>query len=282
VTVVEETHARAADRAQPRQLIVTLFGLYAREHGGWLSVAALVRLLAALDIDEPAVRSSVSRLKRRGLLEPRRVGGAAGYALSGDAIDLYADGDVRIFGRRRATAADGWVLVAFSVPEAERDRRHALRARLGALGFGTVAPGVWVAPGHLADEVAEVLRRAGLDGYVQLFRGEHLAFGDLRGKVATWWDLDTLHAMHTEFLHRHGPLRQRWSGAAPTDPATAFADHVRVLTDWRRLAYADPGLPLELLPPDRAEARAAELFAELQERLAVPAREHAEAVIAGE
>src|SRR5882757_4373229 len=54
---------------QPRALIVTIYGLYAREVGGWLSVAALIRLMADLGIDEPAVRSSISRLKRRGILE---------------------------------------------------------------------------------------------------------------------------------------------------------------------------------------------------------------------
>lgn len=268
-------------RVQPRPLIVTLYGLYARDNGGWLSVAVLVRLLAALGIEEAAVRSSVSRLKRKGLLEPRRVGGAAGYALSGDALDVYAEGDLRIFDRRRATAADGWVLVAFSVPESERDRRHALRTRLAALGFGTVAPGVWVAPGHLAGPATDALRRAGLDGYAQLFRGEHLAFGDLRAQVASWWDLDALHALHTEFVARHEPVRARWAARAGTPPAEAFPDWIRLLTDWRRLAYADPGLPLDLLPGDRAEVVAADVFAELRERLAAPARAFAADVLAG-
>ena len=81
------------------------------------------------------------------------------------------DGDARIFGRRRAEESDGWLLVVFSVPESERDKRHQLRSQLTRLGFGTVAPGVWVAPGHLADEAAEVLARRGLAGYVDLFRG---------------------------------------------------------------------------------------------------------------
>lgn len=277
MTAVEEP----APRLQPRPLIVTLYGLYARERGGWLSVSALVRLLAALGIEEPAVRSSVSRLKRRGLLEPRRVGGAAGYALSGDALDVYAEGDSRIFDRRRAGAADGWVLVVFSVPEAERDRRHALRTRLAALGFGTVAPGVWVAPGHLAGPAADALARTGLAGYAQLFRGQHLAFGDLDAQVAAWWDLDALHALHTGFVARHGPVRARWAARPEVPPADAFPDWVRLLTDWRRLAYADPGLPLELLPGDRAEAVAAEVFGALRERLAGPARSFAEDVLAG-
>jgi phenylacetic acid degradation operon negative regulatory protein len=266
VTAVEEATGQAG-ALQPRQLIVTLYGLYAREHGSWLSVAAVVRLMAALGVEEPAVRSSISRLKRRGLLDPRRVDGVAGYALTEVAQQILSDGDTRIFGRRRGEAADGWLLVVFSVPESERDRRHQLRSQLTRLGFGTVAPGVWVAPGHLAEEAAEVLDRRGLAGYVELFRGTHL--GEVR--VDRWWDLDQLHDRYAEFLDRQEPVRAR----IPGDPEQAFADYVRLLTDWRRLPYADPGLPLDLLPADWNGARAADLFAEVSSRLAGPAREHA-------
>ena len=64
--------------AQPRAVIVTIYGLYARETDGWFSIAALIKLLAELGVEEPGVRSAISRLKLRGLLESRRVGGAAG------------------------------------------------------------------------------------------------------------------------------------------------------------------------------------------------------------
>lgn len=280
MTAVEETTG-PADVRQPRQLIVTIYGLYARGDDGRLSIAALVRLLAGLGVDEPAVRSSISRLKRRGLLDPVRCGGAAGYALSTAARQILADGDARIFGRRRATPADGWLLVVFSVPESEREKRHTLRTRLAELGFGTVAPGVWVAPGHLADETTAVLRRLGLEAYVALFRGEHLAFGDPAACVRSWWDLDGLRDLYAEFLDRHGPVRARWSRRRAPDPPGAFADYVRLVTDWRRLPYADPGLPLELLPAHWNGVRAAELFTALSARLAAEADAHAAAVRAG-
>jgi phenylacetic acid degradation operon negative regulatory protein len=282
VTAVEEATGPAPGATgalQPRQLIVSLYGLYAREHGSWLSVAAVVRLMAALGVDEPAVRSSISRLKRRGLLDGRRVDGIAGYALTEVAQEILADGDARIFGRRRAEESDGWLLAVFSVPESERDKRHQLRSQLTRLGFGTVAPGVWVAPGHLAEEAGDLLERRGLAGYVELFRGVHL--GTARDQVARWWDLDSLQARYAEFLDRQGPVRARVVGTP--DPVVeherAFADYVRLLTDWRRLPYADPGLPLALLPADWNGARAAELFAELSARLSGPAREHADALI---
>ena len=97
--------------------------------------------------------------------------------------------------------------------------------------------------------------------------------------MARWWDLDQLHARYAEFLDRQEPVRGRVPGAV--DPEQAFADYVRLLTDWRRLPYADPGLPLALLPADWNGARAADLFVEISARLAEPAHDHARRLIDG-
>jgi phenylacetic acid degradation operon negative regulatory protein len=266
--------------AQPRQLIVTVYGLYSRAEGGWMSVAALIGLLTDLGVDEPAVRSSISRLKRRGILRASRRGGAAGYALSDEALAILREGDRRIFRRERAAVGDGWLLAVFSVPEAERHKRHVLRSQLAQLGFGTAAPGVWIAPAHLHDATAGMLRRLGLDTYADLFRADHIAFGDLAGKVRQWWDLDQLERLYGQFLDTHGPLLRRWR-SHPADEREAFAGYVRVLTDWRQLPYLDPGLPVELLPGNWIGVRAAELFFALQARLEEPARAHVLRVISG-
>jgi phenylacetic acid degradation operon negative regulatory protein len=270
VTVVPETDDTgvAPRAAQPRHLIVTVYGLYARSDGGWLSVATLIGLLSALGVDEPAVRSSISRLKRRGILVAQRHGGAAGYELSDDALAILREGDERIFRRERATLADGWMLAVFSVPETERHKRHILRSRLTRLGFGTAAPGVWIAPAHLHDATADMLRRLALDSYADLFRGDHLAFGDLAAKVRGWWDLDELERHYREFLDAHTP----GTGDEAATGREAFAAYVRVLTDWRRLPYLDPGLPEELLPDGWIGIRAAEVFFTLKARLEEPAR----------
>ena len=270
---------------------MTIYGLYARDAGGWLSVASLIRLMAGLGVDEPSVRSSVSRLKQRGLVEPRRRDGAAGYALTGRGQDILAEGDRRIFERPRATAADGWLLAAFSVPESQRGRRHTLRSRLAWLGFGTVSAGVWIAPAHLAAETAEVLRRYRLEGYVDLFRAEYLAFGEPREQVRRWWDLDRLEQLYQAFLHSAaaaaGPAvaaRQAGQGSAggpgaAGDSQSAFAAYVRVLTAWRRLPFLDPGLPPEYLPADWSGLRAADTFGALRASLSGHAWAHVRAVV---
>lgn len=253
----------------PRALIVTVYGLYARDAGGFLPVAALIRLLDELGVDEPAVRSAISRLKRRGLLESRRSGGVAGYALSEQGREVLREGDERIFQPPDVRTSDGWLLAVFSVPETERQKRHALRSRLAWLGFGTAAPGVWIAPAHRYEATAAALRRLGLDPYVTLFRADHLAFSDLGTAIGTWWDLAELRRQYADFVTGYRPVLDRWR-ETPTGgrEAAAFADWVRALTVWRRLPYLDPGLPADLLPADWPGGRAADLFAALRGRLA--------------
>jgi phenylacetic acid degradation operon negative regulatory protein len=282
VTAATEPNGTGADAtarsARPRHLIITVYGLYARHDGGWLSVATLIRLLADLGIDEPAVRSAISRLKRRGILQSRRNGGSAGYQLSSGALAILREGDARIFRRRRATPADGWVLAVFSVPESERHRRHVLRSELTKLGFGMVAPGVWIVPAHAQDSTAETLRRLELDAYADLFRADHLAFGDPAAKIRQWWDLDELERHYESFIRAHEPALRAFE-AVPPGEQEAFAGYVRVLTDWRRLPYLDPGLPAELLPQRWIGIRAAELFFALQGLLEEPARAYVKSAI---
>ncbi|MEV5004918.1 PaaX family transcriptional regulator C-terminal domain-containing protein [Streptomyces sp. NPDC093064] len=251
----------------PRSLIVTLYGAYGRFAPGPVPVAELIRLLAAVGVDAPSVRSSVSRLKRRGLLLPARTAqGAAGYQLSAEARQLLDDGDRRIY----ATAQPGdeeWVLAVFSVPESERNKRHVLRSRLAGLGFGTAAPGVWIAPARLYEETRHTLRRLDLDPYVDFFRGEHLGFTPTAEAVGRWWDLAAIAAQHEAFLDRHARVLRAWEKRTDTPPEEAYRDYLLALDSWRHLPYADPGLPARLLPADWPGARSAAVFQGLHERL---------------
>ncbi|MFI5797453.1 PaaX family transcriptional regulator C-terminal domain-containing protein [Streptomyces sp. NPDC051677] len=256
-----------SDQPAPRSLIVTLYGAYGRFAPGPVPVAELIRLLAAVGVDAPSVRSSVSRLKRRGLLLPARTAqGAAGYELSDEARQLLDDGDRRIYATA-PHADEGWVLAVFSVPESERQKRHVLRSRLAGLGFGTAAPGVWIAPARLHDETRHTLRRLRLDPYVDLFRGKHLGFAPTVDAVARWWDLAAIAKEHETFLDRHARVLEAWQQRPDTPPQEAYRDYLLALDSWRHLPYTDPGLPARLLPQGWPGTRSAAVFQALHERL---------------
>jgi phenylacetic acid degradation operon negative regulatory protein len=256
-----------SDQPAPRSLIVTLYGAYGRFAPGPVPVAELIRLLAAVGVDAPSVRSSVSRLKRRGLLLPARTEqGAAGYELSAEARQLMEDGDRRIYATEPPEDED-WVLAVFSVPESERQKRHVLRSRLAGLGFGTAAPGVWIAPARLYEETRNTLRRLRLDPYVDFFRGEHLGFVPTVEAVGRWWDLAAIAKQHEAFLDRHARVLHAWERRTDTPPEEAYRDYLLALDSWRHLPYADPGLPARLLPGNWPGARSAAVFRGLHERL---------------
>ena len=241
-------------------------------------------MLDDLGVESSGVRSSVSRLKRRGVLESVRQGGVAAYRLAPNLEDVFQEGDRRIFSPRRATAADRWLLIAFSVPESQRHLRHQLRSMLTRMGFGSVTPGLWIAPGNTYEDISHQLERAGLTEYVEFFKAEHLTAGDVKDKVSRWWDLPALESLYAEFIERFAPVLERWESAGAPAPGpdadrAAFADYVQLLTQWRRLPYLDPGLPEEFLPPGWHGLTAERIFAELHRLLNGPARQHAERLL---
>lgn len=276
-----------ASALRSHQLIVTIYGLYARETGSTLPVAALVQLLGDLGGEAPVVRSSVSRLKRRGILHGSRENGTASYSISPEGMQLFVDGDARIYAPDRAELGDPWLLAVFSVPEHQRDRRHTLRAALTRLGFGSVTPGVWIAPMTVREQARHQLARLQLDQYVTFFAAEHLAdFGaqprdnaDAATLLARWWDLESLHSLYVDFIERYAPVLAQWRerSLAPADDGfarDAFVDYIPMFTEWRRLPYLDPGLPLALLPENWSGQAAEKLFADLRELLGPPAHEY--------
>jgi phenylacetic acid degradation operon negative regulatory protein len=261
-----------------RSVLLDVYGAFVRDLGGWIAVADLVRLLAAVGVEEQAVRLAVSRFSRNGLLARRKVQGRVGYELTGRAGQLLAEGDQRIYSILQPARLDeGWALASFSVPEEIRELRHQLRSRLAWLGFGSLGGGLWIAPARVMHQARELVEQLGLEAYVDLFRAHYEAFADTSSLVARCWDVDRMRAAYRAYIDEFGPVLDAHRGSDPQqDPARAFADFVAGLHEWRKLPYVDPGLPTELLPEDWEGTEAATLFQRLREVLEPVARRHVE------
>ena len=275
-----------ANPPRSQQLLLTIFGLYAREAGDSLPVAAIVRMLGELGIDQTGVRSSVSRLKRRGVLESRVQAGVARYAISPQSLQIFADGDSRIYHPTRARLDDPWLLAIFSVPESERAKRHILRTELVRLGFGAVTSGVWIAPGRVREQTEHSLHRLGLRGYVSFFSSEYTEPAELRLRVAEWWDLGSLQRLYADFIERHEGMLSEWTRSLEDDTDVsddqrreAFVSYIPMFTRWRHFPFLDPGIPLELLPDGWNGQVAEQLFARLHAMLGPHAHDHAVALV---
>lgn len=264
-------------RLRVQDLVLTLFGLHANDVP--IPVSTLVCLLGAAGVEAGAARSTISRLKSKGVLL-REPGTTPSYRVAPEHSDFIA-GDRRVFAPVRARPDDTWTLIVFSVPEAERHRRYRLRSLLAGSGFGFVASGVAIAPSTATDTAKERLATHGLEPYVEFFTA--LPDG-LAAKVSQWWDLEALHEHYTEFLQVHRPMRTRWKRrtrrlgtATDADQVSrgAFGDHLRLLTAWRAFPYTDPNLPLKFLPKGWLAPEAKQLFWDLDALLSKPAAQFA-------
>ncbi|WP_218133617.1 PaaX family transcriptional regulator [Lentzea fradiae] len=270
---------RSQSGGSPQHLLLTLLGDYWYGQPAPLPSAALVALLGEFGITEISARATLSRLSRRGLLTLSRVGRNTYYALSGRAARVLEDGlrHIVAFGATEQPWSGSWTVAVFSVPEEQRDLRHALRTRLSWLGFASLFDGVWVCPHERVAEITGVLSELGIDSATVL-RAEVAEGSPLGGDPLTAWDLDALRARYDALIDEYSPVRTRLAeGSIGT--AEALVVRTALMDAWNRFPGLDPGLPSVLLPQPWPRARARELFTELYDALALLAEQRVKQVI---
>ncbi len=242
-----------------RSALFDLYGDHLRTRGGAAPVAALVQLLAALDIAGPAVRTAVSRMVRQGWLAPVRLEQGAGYRLTPRAEQRLGDAAARIYRRGIAPWDHTWHLVVFAAIT-DRARRARTRQQMAYLGYAQLRDNVWVSP-RASAEVPGLLRENKVSA--QTFRAQH--DGTDAALAATAWDLEALGAEYHEWLTEARRLTDQ--ARTHRSDADAFAVRSTLVHEWRKFLFRDPGLPAELLPPRWPGTEAAEFFDTEAERL---------------
>jgi phenylacetic acid degradation operon negative regulatory protein len=91
---------------QARSALFDVYGDHLRRRGGAAPVAALIRLLGAVDIAAPAVRTAISRMVRQGWLAPVATADGPGYQLTDRAARRLDDAYTRIY-RTGSSTWDG-------------------------------------------------------------------------------------------------------------------------------------------------------------------------------
>ncbi|NCG38074.1 MAG: phenylacetic acid degradation operon negative regulatory protein PaaX [Actinobacteria bacterium] len=264
--------AYAADPTpSTRVLIVTLFGDAIVPHAGEAWLGSLSRLLEPLGITDRLVRTSVRRLVAEGLLINRQEGRRSFYSVHPNARSTFWRAEQRIY-RSYPPVWDGRWTLAIIDADTEADTRQAIRRRLGWMGFGALTPTVLASPTLQPEEIIEeldshhrsllVLTRSTVDGTAETISDDQI--------VERILPLARLKADYEDFIFRYGDLADSVVDARGIDAATAFAVRSLMVSDYRRIVLADPGLPDELVPAEWPERRAADVAARLYRSLVGP------------
>nr|WP_249277187.1 PaaX family transcriptional regulator C-terminal domain-containing protein [Rhodococcus sp. 06-621-2] len=250
-------------------LVRTVLGAYVRPLGGWFAIADFVVWMEALGVPPESTRIAVTRLKKKGIVQPSTRAGRAGYDITEPATAMFERGDGRIFGFRRMTDGDLWRLISFTIPESQRAARYQLRRRFTAIGCGTVSPGLWIAPEYLAAEASQIIKALQLDHHVTSFVASNIAVaGSLLDAAERWWDLDGIARRHRAFLEMSKGLE-----SGPADRREAFVRFVPLLDEWRIIPYVDPGLPPSMTPANWPGEMTVAVFSSARDRYLSLSRE---------
>ncbi len=244
-----------------RSALFDLYGDHLRARGGRAPVAALVRLLAALDITPPAVRTAVSRMVRQGWLAPVTLPSGRGYELTDRARHRLDDAAARIYRTARPGWDGAWDLLVVD-PLPNRSSRERVRSGLAFLGYAPLSDSTWIGPAPSPEVVGLLAAEGG--GFARFRASDE----DPVRRAARAWDLATLAEEYLAWQRdAHDLVRRSPCGDAASRDEQAFAVRSTLVHEWRKFLFRDPGLPPQLLPPDWPGHAAARFFDEQANRL---------------
>jgi phenylacetic acid degradation operon negative regulatory protein len=267
-----------------QDMVFTLYGDYIRHRGGEAWTGSLIELMGLFGLSEQAVRSTLSRMSRKGWLTRSRSGRHSFYTQTPKLLALLEEGAQRIFNPRHDPWDGQWYLLTYSIPESKRSLRRRLRQQLLWLGFGALHQATWISPRDLRREVERVVYSLNIDPYVEFFTAKHRGFSTDREIVAQCWNLKQLNDYYAGFIARYRPSFEEHQGRVMAGnglaPAECFGQRFMLVHEYRFSPYVDPNLPPELLPDGWLGLGAAQLFQQYHDLLSEGAEAFVDEVLA--
>jgi len=278
-SVVDSPHLpRDLGHDSTQNMVVTLLGEFWR-YSPSLTIpsAALVDLMASMDVSPAGARAALSRLLRKGTVEVSRSGRTTAYSLAPAVAATIPASEIltMTFGESEREWNGEWTVIVFSIPETQRDLRQTLRDWLRWLGFGPARDGVWISP-HSDLELTKNTLTGLLPPDGLIFRSAHMT-GTIEPSEV--WPLAEIRDQYKEFIAELRPVVYRLR-AGMVRPAEALKLSVSLLGRWRGFPTVDPDLPREYLPDDWPRREARRLFIEVHDACVAPATEHVRGIVA--
>ncbi|MEU7815392.1 PaaX family transcriptional regulator C-terminal domain-containing protein [Pseudonocardia sp. NPDC049154] len=251
------THARRVDAVatsavpplpppSARSLLLTVAGELVSEEPGGAWTNALLRVFAALGVEDHACRQLLARSTRSGWLSRVRDGRAVRWTLDTRGRALVDEG------LRRSAAYltddrdwdERWLVLHVNVPQDRRTTRKRLYGGLDWLGFGNPTAGVWITPHtERVDELTRLISALGLEQTSLAMIGHAVDLGVPEAElVARAWDLTELDAAYRRFLEQDA------TSPEPGTPDEVLTAYLQLLNLQQRFMRRDPQLPAALQP----------------------------------
>jgi phenylacetic acid degradation operon negative regulatory protein len=257
-----------------RSMIFTLYGDYIRHYGNKIWIGSLIRLLNEFGHNDQAVRAAISRMLKQGWVESEKQGNKSFYFLSELGSNRIEEAAGRIFKLKPEEWDGKWRILMYTIPEEIRNIRDELRKELVWSGFGTFSNSCWVSPNNLEKQVKDLIIKYDIEEYVDFFEAEYKGPHKNKRLIEKSWDLEDINEKYQGFISEYSQkyiIDKNKIIKGEMTPAECFVERTKLVHEYRKFLFVDPGLPEELLPKKWLGGHAASLFSEYYKELAEPA-----------
>lgn len=264
-----------------QSMIFTIYGDYIRHYGNKIWIGSLIRLLKEFGHNEQGVRVAVSRMVKQGWIQSEKQGNKSYYYLTPQGVNRIEEAANRIFKLKPQEWDGKWRILMYTIPEEVRHLRDEFRRELVWSGFGSFANGCWISPNNLEKEAEALIRKYDIKEYVDFFVSEYKGPKDNQDLVEKSWPFDEIIEKYESFIVQYSKKfieHKTVIGRGEMSDADCFVERTKLVHEYRKFLFVDPGLPKELLPSNWNGELAAMLFNKYYQILAEPASRFFESI----
>ncbi|MGF2614961.1 phenylacetic acid degradation operon negative regulatory protein PaaX [Rossellomorea vietnamensis] len=264
-----------------RSMIFTLYGDYIRHYGNKIWIGSLIKLLREFGHNDQAVRAAISRMNKQGWVQSEKQGNKSYYSLTERGLKRMEEAAQRIFKLQTEKWDGQWRILMYTIPEEIRNVRDELRKELVWSGFGTLSNSCWISPNNLDKQVYDLIEKYDIKQYVDFFIAKYDGPNEDQHIIGKSWDLQEINDRYAEFISEYSQkfiIDKNKIEKGEMTEAQCFVERTKLIHEYRKFLFVDPGLPEELLPEKWLGAHAASLFSDYYKVLAKPASQFFEEV----
>jgi phenylacetic acid degradation operon negative regulatory protein len=257
-----------------RSMIFTIYGDYIRHYGNQIWIGSLIRLLKEFGHNDQAVRAAISRMSKQGWVQAEKRGNKSYYSLTERGVKRIEEAAKRIYKLHPEKWDGKWRILIYTIPEEKRNLRDELRKELVWSGFGTISNSCWISPNNLEKQVYDLIEKYDIEPYVDFFIAQYDGPHQNTQLVEKCWDLEAINEKYEEFISIYSQkfiIDKNKIQRGEMSDAECFVERTKLVHEYRKFLFVDPGLPEELLPNKWMGSHAASLFSEYYKELAKPA-----------
>lgn len=258
-------------------LLLFIYNNYiAKNNNDSIKLTALLEILKVFGKNETAIRMSLSRAVKAGLLINTRLENEVVYTLTTEGkktILYWNEGVMQFFKRfqlRNQEWDNMWYFVNIDFTGESKEIKTEYLDKLQQMGFAQMNANTWISPFHQSKGVWELSEKYGLEDSIVEIHGEMKIHKDMDKFLDSIYGIERLRNAYMDFVNNYSSkleeIRQLYKEDSFIENGLAFPILHELGFSFFRIAADDAVVPRQILPEWEGD-KAALIMKELRELL---------------